>query len=293
MSFCTSSRAARKRAAAPAACGRLALRPDGLRRPARLGADKSEGPPVAGRTLTSTNGPTSSASSATPTAEQPTERPRRAHRSHQPPGAAPPSPAALTFAAPGSPGCRDLAFRYHRRSPTSRTLRAAARSALRAAPGHGAPRGGGTSACGQATRRPAPHTHGATCQLIPHVSGQLLRDTWPRTSAHCVGYRLLSPDVDRQLGLLTMLLLADITLLSKAIWTVMLANAFDMNVSTSGSLLVEVVAPQERVVDTSSVEARNVAFEVADEAAEQVDFLLASCSSPARSADRWRESRRG
>jgi hypothetical protein len=35
----------------------------------------------------------------------------------------------------------------------------------------------------------------------------------------------------------TTLLLDDITLLSKAICTTVLANAFDMNVSTSGSLL--------------------------------------------------------
>ena len=35
----------------------------------------------------------------------------------------------------------------------------------------------------------------------------------------------------------TTLLLADITFVSKAIWTTVLANAFDMNVSTAGSLL--------------------------------------------------------
>ena len=52
-------------------------------------------------------------------------------------------------------------------------------------------------------------------------------------------------------------------------------------------VVVEVVAPPERVVDAAAVEARDVALEVAEEPAEQVDLLLASCSSPARSARRW------
>ena len=36
---------------------------------------------------------------------------------------------------------------------------------------------------------------------------------------------------------MTTLLLADMIFVSKAIWSTIVANAFDMNVSTSGSLL--------------------------------------------------------
>jgi hypothetical protein len=43
MSFCTALKAARKRAAAPAASGRLACGPSALRQPARLGADIDKG----------------------------------------------------------------------------------------------------------------------------------------------------------------------------------------------------------------------------------------------------------
>src|SRR5262249_28417616 len=42
-----------------------------------------------------------------------------------------------------------------------------------------------------------------------------------------------------------------------------------------GDVVAQVVAPEEGVVDTSAVETRNVAFEVAEETAEQIDFLLA------------------
>ncbi len=43
MSFCTASRAARKRAAAPAELAGFAYGPSALRRPARLGADIGKG----------------------------------------------------------------------------------------------------------------------------------------------------------------------------------------------------------------------------------------------------------
>jgi hypothetical protein len=69
------------------------------------------------------------------------------------------------------------------------------------------------------------------------------------------------------------LALEDSTVWSKAIWTTMLANPFDMNVSTFGSV-AEVVTPPERVVDASAVEARNVSFEVSEISAEQVDIPL-------------------
>jgi hypothetical protein len=55
-------------------------------------------------------------------------------------------------------------------------------------------------------------------------------------SAYLVGCRPPSVAIG-SFFLMTTLLLADMIFVSKAIWSTMVANAFDMNVSTSGSLL--------------------------------------------------------
>ena len=59
-----------------------------------------------------------------------------------------------------------------------------------------------------------------------------------RCSAHLTTNRLLVSEEIGNLGFETKLSLADITFVSKAIRTTVLANAFDMNVSTAGSLLL-------------------------------------------------------
>ena len=58
----------------------------------------------------------------------------------------------------------------------------------------------------------------------------------PHHSAYLAGCRPTSEAIG-SFFLKTTLLLDDITFVSKAMWTTMVANAFDMNVSTSGSLL--------------------------------------------------------
>ena len=53
--------------------------------------------------------------------------------------------------------------------------------------------------------------------------------------------------------MITELLLADMTLVSKAICTTCVANAFDMNVSTLGSLLDGCFCERHRIPETSAV----------------------------------------
>jgi hypothetical protein len=59
----------------------------------------------------------------------------------------------------------------------------------------------------------------------------------PRCSAHLTTNRLLVSEEIGNFGFETRLSLADITFVSKAIRTTVLANAFDMNVSTAGGRL--------------------------------------------------------
>ena len=69
-------------------------------------------------------------------------------------------------------------------------------------------------------------------------------------------------------------MLADITFVSKAIWTVIAGKRLRHEREHVWIVVAQVVAPQERVVDAAAVEARDVAFVIAEIAAEQVDFVL-------------------
>ena len=70
--------------------------------------------------------------------------------------------------------------------------------------------------------------------LVPAKSAYAVPDT---AYAYFTKNRLVSEEIGN-FGFETKLLLADITFVSKAIRTTVLANAFDMNVSTAGSLLL-------------------------------------------------------
>src|SRR5436190_8943149 len=67
-------------------------------------------------------------------------------------------------------------------------------------------------------------------------AGHIVPGATPSSRYLAANRRLVSPAIG-SFFLKTALLLADITFVSKAIWTTMVANAFDMNVRTVGSLL--------------------------------------------------------
>jgi hypothetical protein len=120
------------------------------------------------------------------TAGQATARQRRAHPSHQPPRMAPSSSAAPTFAAPGSPRCRDPASRYHRRAPgkgryASHGDRLRPRASTTAVP----------PACGRPTNGP-PRTHN------PEVPPRPRPESRSRTS--CATAACWIPPADRRRG---------------------------------------------------------------------------------------------
>src|SRR5262249_61778001 len=99
-------------------------------------------------------------------------------------------------------------------------------------------------------------------------------DAWRRKQRSLHWIPLTVPRCDRQLGLVDDVVARGHHLVVEGHPDHHVRERLRHERENLGIVVAEVVAPPERVVDTSSIETRDISFEVPEGTTEQVNFLL-------------------